>query len=119
MDLRSLLLIDGSFFTFTQPARDDRDSAHPRVAPRGWGVLPTGVLCRLELRANGFDVGLEEAFAVDLAVVEGCCSAGGDECDLGDAEEAEDGAKIGLDEVERGHDRGRIVDAARGDEESG
>jgi len=62
-------------------------------------------------------VGLEEGFAVDFAVVESSRAAGVDEGDVGDSDEAEDGAQVGLDEVERGHDGGRIVDATGGDDE--
>src|SRR5271156_833834 len=72
----------------------------------------------LELSADRLDVGLEEGLAVDFAVVENSRAAGVDEGDVGDSEEAEDGAQIRFNEVKRGHDSGRIVDAAGSHEES-
>jgi hypothetical protein len=64
-------------------------------------------------------VGLEEAGTVDGSEGDLSDAAGREEVGVGDADEAEDGAEVGLDEVEGGIGRTGSVVATGGDDEGG
>src|ERR1700730_14756352 len=74
-------------------------------------------LRRLELGPNGFDMRLQKALTIDLPIVERSDAAGGEEVGVGDADEGEESAEVGLNEVEGSHRRACVVNATGGDDE--
>src|SRR5882757_6429476 len=83
---------------------------------RCWMLLGPG----MDLGGDGADLldgGLEEGFAVCVGLHELSCAAGGDEGDVGYAEESEDGLEVGLDEVESAKGCADLIGSSGGDED--